>query len=370
MLSIQNRYDPGECRKKLPSHIQILHEPTPEWNYAHHPFLAFFKDRFYITFSLGVNQEDDVGQRVMITSSPDFIHWDEPHELARPEGKYGVLIPSGPYTCEKRINQYLLQFSYQEQVLRNGRRQRGSAGREDWCFRVLTSEDGTHYQECGKLSRTQFGGNMPVQRLSCGRLFSCGGQHAGWTEDPEGLKGWTGTEVFPDSYPELRSAEHARPLLPGEVGDFRLELCEGSFLEYDDGRLLMLLRSGTPYLWGSVSCDHGASWSLPQPTQFTDNRTKFFLGRFPDGRYYHVGTPDPFPPRVRQVLALSVSEDGQLFDQHYLLEDRQFKGRYPGLDKNGIYGYPTCLVRDGILYVTCSINKEMICVMHFDLSEV
>ena len=370
MLSIDNRYDPGEKRKKLESHLQIIHEPTPEWNYAHHPFLAFFQDRFIITYSLGVNQEDDVGQKVMITSSPDFVHWDTPRELAVPEGPRGVLIPSGPYAGEGRINQYLLQFSYQEQVLRNGRRQRGSAGREDWCFRVLTSEDGEHYTECGKLSRDQFGGNMPVRRLSNGRLFSCGGQHAGWTDDPEGLEGWTGTEIFPDAYPRMRSLEHAQPLLPGEVGDFNLELCEGSFLEYDDGRLLMLLRSGTPHLWASVSEDRGETWSLPEPTAFTDNRTKFFLGRLPDGRYYHVGTPDPFPPRIRQVLALSISEDGKLFDQHYLIEDRQFKGRYPGLDKNGIYGYPTCLVRDGVLYVTCSINKEMICVMHVDLSEV
>ena len=138
----------------------------------------------------------------------------------------------------------------------------------------------------------------------------------------------------------------------------------------DDGRLMMLLRSGTPHLWASVSEDQGETWSLPEPTAFTDNRTKFFLGRLPDGRFYHVGTPDPFPPRIRQVLALSLSEDGQLFDQHFLIEDRQFKGRYPGLDKNGIYGYPTCLVRDGVLYVTCSINKEMICVMHVDLRDV
>ena len=132
MLSIDNRYDPGEKRRKLESHLQIIHEPTPEWNYAHHPFLTFFQDRFIITYSLGVNQEDDVGQKVMITSRPDFVHWDTPRELAVPEGPRGVLIPSGPYAGDGRINQYLLQFSYQEQVLRGGRRQPGSAGREAW----------------------------------------------------------------------------------------------------------------------------------------------------------------------------------------------------------------------------------------------
>ena len=49
---------------------------------------------------------------------------------------------------------------------------------------------------------------------------------------------------------------------------------------------------------------------------------------------------------------------------------QELLGRYPGLDKNGIYGYPTALVWNGTLYVTCSINKEMIAVMHVSLSEI
>ena len=34
------------------------------------------------------------------------------------------------------------------------------------------------------------------------------------------------------------------------------------------------------------------------------------------------------------------------------------------------YGYPTALVWNGTLYVTCSINKEMIAVMHVSLSDI
>ncbi len=368
MLAVTNLFDAGEKRKKLESHLQIIHEPTAAWNYAHHPFLTWFGGRFILTFSLGTHDEDDVGQKVMVTTSEDFVNWTVPRELAVPETGRSVLIPSGPWSTEESVNQYLLQFSYQESVLVNGHRQPGSRGREDWCYRVFTSDDGENYTETGRLGIHEFGGNMPVQRLSSGRLFSCGGQYCAWTDDPRGLCGWKGAQVFPDGFARVHSLQH--PLLPGEVSDTSLDLCEGSFLQFGDGTVLMLLRSGTPYLWGSISEDQGQSWSLPQPTDFTDNRTKFFLGRLPDGRYYHVGTPDPFPPRTRHVLALSLSDDGMRFDQHFLLEDRQFKGRYPGLDKNGIYGYPTCLTRDGTLYVTCSINKEMICVMHVSLSEL
>ena len=367
--AISNHFQAGESRRLLPSHLQVIHEPTPEWNYAHHPFLCRFRDRFYLFFSLGRYREDDVGQRVMVTSSADFKTWAEPKEIAAPEnGQTGVLIASGPWATDRRMNAYLLQFDYRMDALENGHRRPGSAGRENWRFRCFTTEDGEHFHETA--GPEAFGGNMPVKRLRSGRLFSCGGRVSAWTDDPEGLTGWREAAVFPEGWHSPEEEEEPRPLLPGEVSDRKVDLCEGSTLELPDGRLMLLLRSGTPRLWASFSFDDGETWSLPEPTDFTDNRTKFFLGQLPDGRYYHIGTPDPFPPRIRQVLALSLSRDGLSYDQHLLLENRQFKGRYPGLDKNGIYGYPTALVWNGTLYVTCSINKEMIAVMHVSLSDI
>ena len=367
--AISNHFQAGESRRLLPSHLQVIHEPTPEWNYAHHPFLCRFRDRFYLFFSLGRYREDDVGQRVMVTSSADFKTWAEPKEIAAPEnGQTGVLIASGPWATDRRMNAYLLQFDYRMDALENGHRRPGGAGRENWRFRCFTTEDGEHFHETA--GPEAFGGNMPVKRLRSGRLFSCGGRVSAWTDDPEGLTGWREAAVFPEGWRSPEEEEEPRPLLPGEVSDRKVDLCEGSTLELPDGRLMLLLRSGTPRLWASFSFDDGETWSLPEPTDFTDNRTKFFLGQLPDGRYYHIGTPDPFPPRIRQVLALSLSRDGLSYDQHLLLENRQFKGRYPGLDKNGIYGYPTALVWNGTLYVTCSINKEMIAVMHVSLSDI
>ncbi len=359
---ITNRYSASGERIRLDVPIRIVHQPDADWNYAHHPFLTWFKGRFYLFFSLGRNQEDDVGQRVMVTSSVDFEDWTPPRELARPlREEYGVLIPSGPWTDGERLNAYLLCFEYEKEALSGGRRRPGSAGRVRWGHRCLTTADGAHF--CEVPGPEAFGGNMPVRRLRSGRLFSCGGRTCAWTDDPSGLKGWHGAEVFPEGWHSPEEQKEPHPLLPGEVGNCRVDLCEGSFVQMDDGRLLMLLRSGTPWLWAAESFDEGETWTLPQPTAFTDNRTKFFLDRLPDGRFYYIGTPDPFPPRVRQVLVLSLSGDGRTYDRHFLLSDRQFKGRYPGLDKNGIYGYPTALVREGEMYITCSINKEMIAVM-------
>ena len=367
--SITDVYAPGEERKLLDAPIRILHEPTPAWNYAHHPFLAWFKGRFFLYFSLGRNKEDDVGQRMMVMSSPDFAHWTQAREIAAPQRPdTGVVIASGPFESGERMNAYALQFDYSPQVLTDGSRGPGSRGRENWRFRCLTTTDGERFTETE--APAAFGGNMPVRALRSGRLFSCGGRVSAWTDDPEGLSGWREAAVFPRGWqsPEAEKEDHA--LLPGEVGNHSVDLCEGSFLELPDGELLMLLRSCTPWLWASRSRDGGETWTLPERTDFSDNRTKFFLGRLPDGRYYYIGTPDPFPPRTRHVLALYLSKDGMRFDTHYLLENRQFKGRYPGLDKNGVYGYPTALVRDGNLYVTFSINKEMIAVTSVSLSDL
>ena len=363
---ITNLWSAAAERPLLDVPIRIVHEPDRDWNYAHHPFLARFRSRFYLFFSLGRHQEDDVGQRVMVTSSADFETWTTPRELARPErDETGVLIPAGTWADEERLNAYVLCFDYKKEVLSEGRRRPGSAGRERWGFRCLTTGDGRTFAEVP--GPEAFGGNMPVRKLRSGRLFSCGGRTCARTEDPRGLTGWQGAAVFPEGWRSPEEEAEPRPLLPGEVSSRRVDLCEGSALQLDDGRLLMLLRSGTPWLWASESADEGATWSLPERTAFTDNRTKFFLDRLPDGRYFYIGTPDPFPPRVRQVLALSLSRDGKRYDRHFVLADRQFKGRYPGLDKNGIYGYPTALAWEGEMYITCSINKEMIAVMRLPL---
>ncbi len=63
------------------------------------------------------------------------------------------------------------------------------------------------------------------------------------------------------------------------------------------------------------------------------------------------------------MLVLSTSDDGYSFDRHYLLQDAQYKQKFIGLDKNGIYGYPSTVVDKGCLYITVSVCKEKIIAM-------
>lgn len=366
---ISNHYEPGMVRPKLDVSTQIVLEPNDEWSYAHHPFLTKFKGRFYLCFSNGHCHEDDVGQRVLYTASDDFAAWETPKVLAEPDRpETCMLIPSGMYATEDRLVAYYLMLEYKPEVLRDGHRRMGSAGRIWHGTFCITSEDGVHWSKPQHLEA--FGGNKPVCRLKSGRLFSCGGRTQAYSDCQDGVHGWKQVEVCPEGYGN--NPEDVRPDddMPGLVSDTHVALCESSCIQQDDGTMYLYLRSATPWLWACRSDDEGETWTLPEKTNFTDNRTKFFMDRLPDGRYYYVGTPDPFPPRTRHVLALSLSKDGLDWTQHYLLADAQYKGRYPGIDKNGVYGYPCVLVEDNMMYIAVSINKEMIAVMKTDIRQL
>ena len=55
-----------------------------DWTYAHHPHITFFKDRFFVIFSNGHENEDRSGQRVMLSTSTDFKNWTTPAPIAEP----------------------------------------------------------------------------------------------------------------------------------------------------------------------------------------------------------------------------------------------------------------------------------------------
>ncbi|MBQ7065119.1 MAG: exo-alpha-sialidase [Firmicutes bacterium] len=359
---ITNHYDPGLKRPKLCTEQFVLWEPTADWGYAHHAQLVWFKGRYYCMFSSGRFNEDDTSQRIMITSSEDYTEWTAPQVLvdSRP-GVYAdaVLIPKTFVTDGNTLTAHLLTFEYTEDWLVGVNRKPGSKGRMNWGSLMTRTTDGVHWSDPEPAEF--YGGNQKPRALQSGRLLSPGGVSHGITDDPTGLTGWRKVECCDRRYPNTDVPEDGDGTTSsGVVGNHTVGLCEADFVQIEDGTIWMLMRSGTNYLWASKSTDDGETWTLPEPTLFTDNRTKFALGRLPGGKYFYVGTPDPFPPRTRPVLALSLSDNGLDYTQHFLLDDTQYKGKFIGLDKNGIYGYPSVLVRDGYLHVVFSICKETI----------
>ncbi|MCU6711461.1 exo-alpha-sialidase [Paenibacillus sp. J5C_2022] len=364
---ITNGYDRRIKRPHLQVEISHIFVPrcAADWTYAHHPHIVYFKNRLYAIWSSGRVHEDDLGQRVMISSSEDFHHWTEPKALVGSlQGKHSelVLTAAGFYPNDDSLVAYFGQYEYQSEQIVSGVRKMEDKGHMDTCLRAVTTSDGECWSDPVDLDLPIVPNHGPA-RTSTGRLIISGNMMFPYSDDMSGTGGWRKSgiydpalesEVWDDSEALWRVKEHM---------GWPTVLCEGSWYETDDGRIRMLLRSNTEHLWVTESIDDGATWTSPKETLFTDNASKFHVGRLSDGRYYYVGCPDPQPRWKRNPLVLSLSEDGIRFDRHFILGNESFTAKFPGSYKGGDYGYPHSLVHDGYLYVVFSICKERIAVM-------
>ena len=64
---INNRTDRSVVR--LESERQLIYVPEGSWGYNHHAAVQPFKGKLYATFSSGRENEDDCGQRIMLSVS-------------------------------------------------------------------------------------------------------------------------------------------------------------------------------------------------------------------------------------------------------------------------------------------------------------
>jgi hypothetical protein len=371
MTSITNSYDPQVFRPKLDVERVVLYQPEHEWTYSHHASITFYKGRFYAIWSNGRVNEDDPGQRVLITSAADFQHWTAPEPLIGPlQGHHSelVLTAAGFHQHAGTLIAYFGQYEYSAQAIRDGIK--GGRDHQDTRLWAMTTTDGRQWSPMIDMQAPIVPNHGP-QPTHSGRLIISGNIAFPYTDDPTGLAGWTMTGVYPDDmaatiFDDSEGFWHVQARQGWPAG-----LCEGSFFQTDDGVIHMLLRATGPghagKLWLTESLDDGATWSPPVETAFTDNNTKFHLGRLADGRFYYVGCPDPEPRGARNPLVLSLSEDGVRFDRHFILADEDYIQKSPGRWKGGLYGYPHTMVHDGDLYVIISLRKEAVAVMRVSL---
>lgn len=78
---ITNCYDNVDLWPKLKTETVNMYTPQKNWTFSHHPAISFFNDRFYATWSNGLVDEDDSGQRVM-DAAAQFDRWSGPLVLA------------------------------------------------------------------------------------------------------------------------------------------------------------------------------------------------------------------------------------------------------------------------------------------------
>jgi hypothetical protein len=129
-----------------------------------------------------------------------------------------------------------------------------------------------------------------------------------------------------------------------------------------------------------VSFPNGkGGWSKPYPTDIPDAPSRAQARRLPDGRVLLIGSqiaPD-FDGELylpRDPLTLSISPDGETFERVFAVRAGAGKGpRFPGVTgrtRGTAFGYPSMIVRDGMVYVLYSINKEDMALSSFPLDSI
>lgn len=342
--------------KRPPVETAFIYQPEREWTYSHHQSLVFFRGRHHAIWSNSRVDEDAPGQRVLWSSSADFLHWDKPRPLVdsvREEGAERVLTAAGFHQHGGTLVAYFGNYGPNKETTR---------------LQAVTTVDGEHWSPVREMG-VPVNPNHPPQPTASGRLIISGNICFPWTDDPSGLSGWQTAGIYP---PERAATIKDDPASFWGVARWQgwpTALCEGSFYQTDDGVLHMLLRAtGEGFahrLWLTESRDDGVSWSAPVETEFSDTDAKFHFGRLPDGRLYYVGNPIG---GNRTPLILSLSEDGERFDRHFILGEDHYDSRRDGRWKGGEYGYPHTIVHDGFLCVIVSRQKEGVQVLRVAVS--
>ena len=356
---ITNNYKSDSGLTKLTIQRSFIYEPVQQWLYSHHPHITFFKNKIIAIWSNGMKDEDAPGQRVVYSTSTDFYNWSAPELLANPsvfdDTTLNVLTAAGFHITHDTLVAYYGEYSPE---------------RSNTMLWAKTTTDGQHWSEPVNM-HVPVNPNHGPQRLANGRLIISGNFTFPYTDDPSGLSGWKMSSFYPDSlYKEDNPATFYAPAeklgLP--------PLCEGSFFQTGDHVIHALLRvTGDGWkgrLWLTESKDNGEHWSRPLETTFTDNDSKFHFGQLSDGRFYYVGIPDTLHHSDRNPLVLALSGDGKNFNKQYIVANSIYQLKKEGLWKEGQYGYPHTMIKDGWLYIIVSRQKEAVEILRLDLKQL
>ncbi|CAN5448719.1 hypothetical protein BH10BAC2_BH10BAC2_33500 [soil metagenome] len=356
---VSNNYVTEKGLLKLKIERSMIYTPDSVWLYNHHASITHFKDLFIAMWSDGMKDEDKPGQRVVFSTSKDFMHWSEIEVLALPSfykvDTLNVLTAAGFHHFGDTLVAYYGEYS---------------PYRTNTHLWAKTSTDGAHWSNAMDM-HVAVNPNHGPQQTSTGRLIISGNFSFPYTDDYRGLSGWKMNSFYPDSlYKEDNPATFYKP---AELSGFP-PLCEGSFFETDDKIIHMLMRvTGKGWggkLWLTESENDATTWSKPVEADFTDNDSKFHFGKLPDGRFYYAGIPDTLHHYARNPLVLSVSRDGKQFNRHYIIADEEYTLKKEGLWKGGQYGYPHTITYDDYMYVIISRQKEAIEILRFNIDQL
>lgn len=423
---ISNRNYATQEAKTIPvEHISIL-VPKKGASYMHHSQIQFYKGKFYVTFSLGEVNEDDCRQKVMLSVSDDGQHFSEPVELfsGKELGNPDLVTAAGPIYVDEKTGDLAFTFcvyGWDPAYLVNGfRRDNNDYGKGPSCtfVKLFDGEKFTkamkHEAEVCIIEMSATEGNADYLNIDQQAFESKNYKLPIFEKLDEGhymvvtnTTVWTasdqyGTDAKRVSVVGLTEEEMTHGDVTLRVAEKTAEagipyfLCETQYWYRGNGHVRLFFRpekyfpqhavsrfkdsplmqkmiplSKEEYHYAADSYDWGRTWTLPYKTEFSGDVSLTSLGKLPDnGPYYYVGNEDASRLYHRDPLVLSLSDDGENFDRHYIIAHGGYHERFKGICKGGMFAYPHTLIHDGYMYISYTIFKEEIAIARIALADL
>jgi len=360
LFDLQNKQTLG--LESLSSERSLVYRANGESGiYSHHPSLVVFRGRLFCSWSNGKEgHEDEPGQRVLLSTSADGTNWSTHRVLFDPRDKKNETSAAAGFHVDGQTLVAYFTFRKGAPIL--------SLLKADNALFARTTRDGEHWSEPIRVASGSFM-ESPI-RLPGGRLLLTG-EATGtrrqvdksrmlmlYSDNPSGLGPWKEGQIEP---------ARSKP-----IGEAIFRWSEPCPYVRSDGVIVSPFRNTSGYLYASLSRDNGKTWSVPQPTNFADSRARFCTGQLPDGRTYIISNPGAgksrrFGTGNRTLLTISFSQDGQVFDQAFVLRGERAVHRFGGRGKSNGWQYPHAVIFKNQLCVIYSINKEDIGVTRLPL---
>lgn len=311
-------------------------------SYNHHSQLAMFKGMHYFAWSNGLVDEEAAGQRILLSSSDDAVHWPEPMCIA---GDRDDPVVAHNCIAMRATEETLYIVGMKEDTTRDatapGMRRIDPESHE---VSVYSSGDGDAWEKAFTFSdRLKWIFEAPRETAD-GHLMCVAA-----LKDGAAILRWPGAELC--AHPQIIE-------VPQPHGA-HFPYGEGTWYQTDDGTIVVFWRDEgqSCRAWLNTSIDGGRTFTSPAISDIPDSMSRLHAGRLPDGRYYLCN--NAFPALLdRMHLTLFLSDDGYRFDDVHLLVDDPTAQRLAGLLKVHGYQYPCCLPDGERLLVGYSVNKE------------
>ncbi|WP_236970204.1 exo-alpha-sialidase [Membranihabitans marinus] len=305
----------------------LHYNPKASGGVNQHNYLYFYDNQYWLMWSDGPGVEDRVGQVVKYSTSKDGLDWAEPKLLTpyppqsdTTSSYYNTRSDNGYRWISRGFWEYegnLLALVSLDEA-------NGFFGESLELRAFKWDKHSERWSDKGLIMKNAIN-NFPPKKIPSGEWLMSRRSYDYVQKGVDFMVGGLTSKDDWEVYPVLGS-------------NSELSAEEPYWWVLPDGKSLMALfrdnkKSG--YLYRAFSTDNGRNWTTPVQTNFPDAASKFYGLRLEDGRYVLISNPNP---ERRDPLALSISNDGLVFDKMaYLVGHRPpFQLDYPhAIEHNG-----------------------------------